>query len=691
MAVYSLSAGAALIIRGTPYKLINKLEDGRIQFCQPDTSELSTISKQELLSLFASGEAEFAHKGLPTASGATWFSNYGDKPLSEYPEKDQTIAERRERYVKAVMAAGIKNFTKANVNPVIKKCAGSKTHPDSKRPSWISVYRWKRTYIASGCDIRSLVDQRASQGRHKSTIDDRVRELVIQALDDVYLTEERPSMEEAKSSSLDHLINLENRQRPPSQQLISCSTKFMRKVLHEEWDEYTITLRRYGKLTADREFRAALGRQERPTRLMQRVELDHVLLDVLVVDDETFIVLGRPVIAFAIEVLSRCVAGFAIGFDSPSAATVAACLRHTILPKTYLEAAYPDVKNHWDCMGNIETLVLDRALENLGRRVASASRHLGMDIEYNKRKSPWGKGIEERFNRTISEDLIHILPGTTFSNILARGDYQSSKSALITKSALLKLLHKWIVDVYHQTFHRGIHDSPAHKWQIELAGCPVYLPRSARDLDIALGMPENQKLWHYGVEINRLKYNSDELTELRRKIGNEQFVDFMWYSENLGYIDVLDPISKRYIRVRCVDYEYANGLSLYQHNMNLDYAKKTFNERTDVPALAAAKAALRDEIKECITKKRGTTRKRHIRYLDGTGFTFGEGISPNAANESTTASRSSDDRSEETNSKAAASDSARNEASTKRGKSTSDPTSVDNSNEQEYIDYAVEG
>lgn len=628
MAIYTLNIGATVVVRGVSYQLVNKLEDGRLQLRQPDTSELVNIGKKEFLDLYAKGDAEFPLKGLPTPSGATWFSKHGDKPFSEYPENDRKIAERREQYVKSVIAAGIKYFTPKTVNPVIKQCARLRSEL-TRRPSFTCLWRWRRDYIASGGDIRSLVDKRANQGRHKSPIDDRVRELVVQALDDVFLTEERPSLTHAHSA-LKHLIVLENKQRPPSQQLTWCSTKYMGKVLHEEWDEYAITERRYGKLAADREFRAATGKQERTTRLMQRVELDHVLLDVLVVDDNTFIILGRPVIAFAIEALTRCVAGFAIGFDAPSAATVAACLKHAILPKTYLESAYPNLKNSWDCMGNIETLVMDRALENLGRRVASASRQLGMDIEYNKRRSPWGKGKEERFNRTVSEGLIHIMPGTTFSNILNRGDYQSSKHALITKSALLEILHKWIVDIYHQSFHRGIHDSPAHKWQLASVGCPVYLPKSARDLDIALGMPEiGKKVWHYGIEINNLKYNSDELTKLRRKIGNEPLVDLMWYSEDLGYIDVLDPTTNRYIRVHCCDYEYANGLTLYQHKMNLAYARKEFSNRTDIAALIEAKAALREMIRKCITKKRGTTRKRQIRYLDGRGFVFGDGALQN--------------------------------------------------------------
>lgn len=626
MAAYSFHTGATVLIRGVHYEVANKLADGRIQFRQPETSELAILSREELLALYEHNELEFELRGLPTSSGAHWYDNLGKIAFAALTEQERLPAERKERYVKAVLAAGVKHLTKELLTPIIRKCASDESIPDKNPPSWISVYRWIKRYTASGCDIRSLLAYRANQGNVTPRINGRIRELAIQALDEIYLTLERPTLKEARFG-LEHILDLENKQRAPSQKLTCPSTKYLSKVLHEQWDEYTITKRRYGSLAAERDFRGSTGRKERPTRPMERVELDHTLLDVIVVDDETFVLLGRPLIAFAADVLTRCIAGISLGFEHPSASTLTACIKHAILPKTYVKSMYPNINNSWDCMGNIETLVLDRALENLGRRIAAASRQNGIDIEYNKRRSGWGKGIVERINRTCNEGVIHLMPGTTFSNILARGDYQSSKYAIITLSALREILHKWIIDVYHQTFHRGIHDTPAHKWQIEVAATQIYLPRTARDLEIAFGTPELGKtLWHYGVEINGLRYNNDLMLELRRKIGNRPLVDIMWYGENLGYIDVLDPTTNEYIRVHCIDFEYASGMTLYQHKINRAYAKEHYEGREDITALAAAKAEIRQMIKQTISKKRGTTRKRQARYMDGRGFEYPQDV-----------------------------------------------------------------
>ena len=45
------------------------------------------------------------------------------------------------------------------------------------------------------------------------------------------------------------------------------------------------------------------------------------------------------------------------------------------------------------------------------------------------------------------------------------------------------------------------------------------LPPSAAALDIVLGMTVQRVVFHYGIELEGLKYNGPELGELRRRIG----------------------------------------------------------------------------------------------------------------------------------------------------------------------------
>lgn len=59
----------------------------------------------------------------------------------------------------------------------------------------------------------------------------------------------------------------------------------------------------------------------------------------------------------------------------------------------------------------------------------------------------------------------------------------SREHAVVLLSTFRELLHKWIVDVYLQTPHRGVQDLPAHRWRADTSGLPPPLPPSADALD----------------------------------------------------------------------------------------------------------------------------------------------------------------------------------------------------------------
>ena len=109
---------------------------------------------------------------------------------------------------------------------------------------------------------------------------------------------------------------------------------------------------------------------------------------------------------------------------------------------------------------------------------------IGIDIQYAKVLVPWYKGKLERFQGTINHDLMHGNPGTTFSNTWERDDYDPSRHAVVLLSTYREMLHKWIIDVYLQTPHRGIGDTPAHRWQAEIIDLPPPLPASASELGV---------------------------------------------------------------------------------------------------------------------------------------------------------------------------------------------------------------
>ena len=90
------------------------------------------------------------------------------------------------------------------------------------------------------------------------------------------------------------------------------------------------------------------------------IQIDHTLVDVIVVDSATRAPIQRPWLTLAIDVCTRCVAGFHLSLEPPSATSVALCLSHSALVKdSWL--AERDIDVEWPVRGIPERLHLDNA------------------------------------------------------------------------------------------------------------------------------------------------------------------------------------------------------------------------------------------------------------------------------------------------------------------------------------------
>ncbi len=98
-------------------------------------------------------------------------------------------------------------------------------------------------------------------------------------------------------------------------------------------DQHQLLQRRFGKKVANK-LRAPRMAGVTTTRPLERVEIDHFLADVYLVDPETGALLPRPWITIVVDHYSGAILGYHISFAPPCATSVLAALRHAILPKT---------------------------------------------------------------------------------------------------------------------------------------------------------------------------------------------------------------------------------------------------------------------------------------------------------------------------------------------------------------------
>ena len=84
-------------------------------------------------------------------------------------------------------------------------------------------------------------------------------------------------------------------------------------------------------------------------------------------------------------------------------------------------------------------------------------------------RTPHYGGHIERLIGTMM-GKVHLLPGTTFSNVQAKGDLNPDKTAAMTLEEVERWLGHAIAGVYHRELHRGIAMTPLAAWERGIAG-----------------------------------------------------------------------------------------------------------------------------------------------------------------------------------------------------------------------------
>jgi putative transposase len=118
----------------------------------------------------------------------------------------------------------------------------------------------------------------------------------------------------------------------------------------ERLDPYEVARRRYGKRYADEQFRAR-GERLRPVKPLERVECDDTNLDLMVIDTETRLPLGRPWLTTMIDVCAKMITSFYLSFHPPAYLSVMRCLLQAVRPKSYLKTDYPQIEHDWPAYG----------------------------------------------------------------------------------------------------------------------------------------------------------------------------------------------------------------------------------------------------------------------------------------------------------------------------------------------------
>jgi putative transposase len=591
---FSFKKGLTFVELNERWELIRRLITGRLQF-ESSQGEIKNLTDKEILHLWSSGKWLVDETTLGINSDAIYLVTPAD--LSTYPIKWQEIAKRRLLYLNAIDPQNNK-YNQDEWKTLIEKVAveiGDKRPPcPSSVQAWWTRYRVTRS-------INTLLP-RVKNGYSKK--EDARYTIFEEVIKTVYLNAQKlPILDVVRKIQQRitlHNMHLEIKIKQLGKSTIYRWVKNLRSDISDS--------SRLGADVARNKYRSVMGGLK-VSQILERVEIDHTPLDLIVIDQTTMLPLGRAWLTLALDKYSRIVVGFYISFNPPSSYAVLQCLKQMILIKDDLLKRFSDIKNDWPVFGIPDLLALDNGMDLHSDALKKACLELGIQILFCPAATPAMKGSIERFFRTINQGLIHKLPGSTFSNIGERGDYPSEDLAAIDMETLVRLITKWIVDVYNQTPNRGIGDTPHNKWIESAKHRMIDLPVYPAQLDVITGVPAKRTVFHYGIELEGLHYNNRQLQEIRKISGENMQVELKFYEDQVAYIDVFDLNAKEYLRVEAVHEDYAKDLHREAHRLSRVQARKKFGEQYSMPQLMEARIDIEMIIKDALKAKKMGSRK----------------------------------------------------------------------------------
>lgn len=448
------------------------------------------------------------------------------------------------------------------------------------------IYKLIRNYHKAEGTLISLIPQRPDGGKGKSRLSLTQESIIEQSLELLYLNSQklRPAkiMEEIRRQSLELSITA------PSEATIRrriAGLSYLKLQKREEGD------------IKQEVIRGCFPKVDYPLSIVQ---IDHTLVDIILVDPIDRLPIGRPYLTVAIDVYSRCIAGFVLSLEAPSATSVGLCLTHVAAEKgSWLAELGIDAS--WPIYGKPETVYVDNGTEFHSAALTRGCAQHGIELSYRPLGKPHYGGIIERVIGTLME-LVHTLPGTTFSNVQKRGSYPSDKKACLTLAELEHWLVISITKYYHMKIHKGINEIPIKRYEaglelMKLTGKALYAIQNKHTFLIDFLPIYYRKLRRDGFMLDHIAYYNNALSPLISE--REKYNKFLIRRDprDLSRIYVSLPENQGYLEVHYNKLSHP-AISLFEHRFALKRIKDAGQQQVNEPAIFKAIEEARAVVKK---------------------------------------------------------------------------------------------
>nr|WP_299245559.1 Mu transposase C-terminal domain-containing protein [uncultured Halomonas sp.] len=485
-AFLSVTTGSVVMANARTYRVTHLLDSATLLAKDVDTGEVNRLHAHELQPLHDENVVGSVEDGDDTdvAKG---------KDLAAFEDEDWKVARQRFAAIRPLLEDPFRTRHKAEAI-----ATDNGVHV-------ATLYQWLKEYQDAG-HISALIP--APRGRKRGTrgLEKKLEVIINGAIEDLYLSRQRYKpgdviaavQAQCKQAGLTppHPNTVRNRIRE-----ISMREALRRRGLRDKArDTYT-------------PLRGAFPNADFPLAVVQ---VDHTPADIIVVDEEHRLALGRPWMTLAIDVFSRMIVGVAVSMEKPSAVSVGLCVANAILPKNdYL--AQLELGLEWPVWGKMRVLHTDNAKEFRGKMLRRACEQYGIDLHLRPVKLPHYGGHIERYMGTAANE-IRKLPGATFSNTRQRHGYNSEKESALTLREFEQYLVEFIVGVYHQRPHSELKMPPLRKWQLGILGDSSQpglgmppIPTDPMRLKLDFLPLYSRSVQRYGIQLDGINYYHEVL------------------------------------------------------------------------------------------------------------------------------------------------------------------------------------
>ena len=614
-----LGVGTEWLLDGRAFRVVRQLAADR--FIAQDVKFLveQEFSQDEILAHYSAGRLRFA---IAEGAAEARKPRRARRTVQDLEARQKRILEQRWRALEPLTKLGDKPLqSHYNERSAELRLKGIDCSPRTLR-RYYHLWDW------AGQDRLALVTRLRRTGssgkpRRHSVLGKypQILALVDEAIRTIYLTKARRPISTVTRRVLEDLQRLNARlpaaQAVPVPRQAALARAIARRI--KQLDPWEVDRERWGRKIADRRH-APTSSQQLATRILQRVEMDHSPLKVVVGTDAGPI--GQPWLTLLIDYYSRMVVGFCLGFEPPSYAVIMEALRHAILPKSYVKERYPRTQGVWPCFGLPEKLVCDRGPDLTSKDLEDAAFQLGVELDFNPPRTPHLKGTVESFFDGLVDLLTSALPGRTFRNWADRADYKPDEGPLLSYETLLEVIHLHLVDVYGAQKHPTAAKTRLEMWQESAAMFPPTIPATPDDLVVLLAKRTDRTVSTRGIELGGMFYTSDELMALRCELATHNLaadkLAIRFNPWDLGEIWVLNPVDKTYLKAAAID-SVMKGMTQYQWRVLKRAIRQRFDQPDHVLSLAAARNAIREVMEEALKRPSGKRRVRVARFLQPLG------------------------------------------------------------------------